>query len=364
MTRIYLDYNATAPLRPTVQGAMVGAMDLFGNPSSVHRDGVAATRIVTKARETLAARLHIKAGQIVFTSGGSESNATVLAPFAGKPVLCSAIEHASVLHHPHITATIPVTQAGLVDLEALKALIHQHKPALISVMAANNETGVIQPIEEIAYLAYNAGARLHCDMVQAFGKVPLDALLPHCDFATLAFHKIGGPKGVGAIVSQCAECLDPLIFGGSQEHRRRAGTENTMALAGLTALCEALSDQNHLRPLHDAMETTLKDSGGIIVGENAPRLPNTTCVIMPDVPAETQVIHCDLAGFSVSSGSACSSGKITPSHVLRAMGFSESASACALRISSGYATTAQDLHDVTQSWLKICEKKHAFQKVA
>ena len=267
MTQIYLDYNATSPLRPAVKEAMMQAMDLFGNPSSVHRDGVAARRIVTKAREALAKRLNIKTGQIVFTSGGTEANATVMQTFAGKGILCSAVEHASVMNNPHITGTIPVTPDGLVDLSALETLIKQHKPSLISIMAANNETGVIQPMDEIANMAYNAGVRLHCDLVQAFGKIPLDNVLPYCDFATLAFHKVGGPKGVGAIVSGCPECLDPLIVGGSQEHRRRAGTENTVALAGLTALCDVLSDQNHLRQFHDAMEATLKQNGGIIRGQ-------------------------------------------------------------------------------------------------
>lgn len=364
MTRIYLDYNATSPLHPAVQEAMVQAMDLFGNPSSVHRDGVAARRIVTVARESLANRLNIKAGQILFTSGGSEANTTVLAAFAGKPVLCSAVEHASVMNNPHVTATIPVTQAGLVDLNALKTMMDHHKPALISVMAANNETGVIQPMDDIANLAYNAGVALHCDMVQAFGKIALDDVLPYCDFATFAFHKIGGPKGVGAVVSRCADCIEPLIFGGNQEHRRRAGTENTVALAGLTALCDALSDQNHLRPLHDTMEATFKDNGGIVVGDNTPRLPNTTCVIMPRVSAETQVIHCDLAGISVSAGAACSSGKITPSPVLRAMGFSETEAACAIRISSGHATTPQDFERISQSWLSLLQKHNNLQKVA
>ena len=364
MTQIYLDYNATSPLRPAVKEAMMQAMDLFGNPSSVHRDGVAAKRIVTAARETLAKRLNIKTGQIVFTSGGSEANATILNTFAGKTILCSAVEHASVINNPHITATIPVTAEGLVDMAALQKLIDAHKPALISIMVANNETGVIQPIDDIANLAYNAGVSLHCDMVQAFGKIALDDVLPFCDFATVAFHKVGGPKGVGAIVSRCADCLDPLIFGGSQEHRRRAGTENTVALAGLTALCDALSHQGHLRPLHDAMETTLKDSGGIVVGDTARRLPSTTCVIMPNVPAETQIIHFDLSGISVSAGAACSSGKITSSPVLSAMGFSQNHAACAVRISSGHATTAQDLHNFSQSWLSLIQKTNHLQKVA
>jgi cysteine desulfurase len=364
MTRIYLDYNATSPLRPAVQEVMVQALDLFGNPSSVHRDGIAAKRIVTKARESLANRLNIRAGQIVFTSGGSEANATILNTFAGRTILCSAVEHASVINNPHITATIPVTAEGLVDLAALKGLIDTHKPALISIMVANNETGVIQPMDDIANLAYNAGVSLHCDMVQAFGKIALDDILPFCDFATVAFHKVGGPKGIGAIVSRCADCIEPLIFGGNQEHRRRAGTENTVALAGLTALCDALSDQNHLRPLHDTMEATFKDNGGIVVGDNTPRLPSTTCVIMPRVSAETQVIHCDLAGISVSAGAACSSGKITPSPVLRAMGFSETEAACAMRISSGHATTAQDLHNFSQSWLSLIQKTNHLQKVA
>jgi cysteine desulfurase len=343
---------------------MMQAMDLFGNPSSVHRDGVAAKRIVTAARETLAKRLNIKTGQIVFTSGGSEANATILNTFAGQTILCSAVEHASVMNNPHITGTIPVTPNGLVDVSALETLIKQRKPTLISIMVANNETGVIQPMDEIANLAYNAGVRLHCDLVQAFGKIPLDTVLPYCDFATVAFHKVGGPKGVGAIVSGCPECLEPLMFGGSQEHRRRAGTENTVALAGLTALCDALSDQSHLRPLHDAMETTLKECGGIIVGESTPRLPSTTCIIMPDVPAETQIIHFDLAGLSVSSGAACSSGKITPSPVLSAMGFSQNHAACAVRISSGHATTAQDFEIFSQSWLSLIQKTNHLQKVA
>jgi cysteine desulfurase len=364
MTRIYLDYNATSPLRPAVKEAMMQAMDLFGNPSSVHRDGVAAKRIVTAARETLAKRLNIKTGQIVFTSGGSEANATIFNTFAGQTILCSAVEHASVMNNPHIAGTIPVNTEGLVDMAALKGLIDTHKPALISIMVANNETGVIQPMDEIANLAYNAGVSLHCDMVQAFGKMSLDDILPYCDFATVAFHKVGGPKGIGAIVSRCAECLDPLMFGGSQEHRRRAGTENTVALAGLTALCDVLSDQSHLRPLHDAMETTLKEFGGIIVGETTPRLPSTTCVIMPDVPAETQIIHFDLAGLSVSSGAACSSGKITPSPVLSAMGFSQNHAACAVRISSGHTTTAQDLFGFSQSWLSLIQKTNYLQKVA
>jgi cysteine desulfurase len=366
MTRVYLDYNATSPLYPAVKEAMLGAMDTFGNPSSVHRDGATAKRVVNGARDVLAKALSVKTGQIVFTSGGSEANATVLNTFKGKTIICAATEHASVLHNPNITATIPVTSNGIVDLAALERMVHAQKPGLISVMAANNETGVIQPMAEIANIAYNAGASVHCDMVQAFGKIPLEAIFPYCDFATLAFHKVGGPKGLGAVISRCAECLEPLIFGGSQEYRRRAGTENTVVLAGLTALCEALSIsyQNNLRDFHQVMEGTLTQNGGVIVGQGSHRLPNTTCVIMPEVPAETQVIHCDLAGISVSSGSACSSGKITPSPVLKAMGFSERDAACALRISSGHATTAKDIERFTQSWLSLNQKYNHHQKVA
>jgi cysteine desulfurase len=356
--RVYLDWNATAPLRPPVRAAMLAAMDLVGNPSSVHAEGRAARALVEDARETVAAFVGAAPGDVVFTSGGSEANALALTPGigrAGEPgmsrLLVSAIEHPSVLcggRFPgNVVEQIPVTSQGTVDLSALEMRLASLGPetrALVSVMLANNETGVIQPVAAVAERVHATGGLVHVDAVQAAGKIPFDINSLHADLVSLSGHKLGGPKGVGALVRRADVTLRaPLIGGGGQERRLRAGTENVVAIAGFcAAITESVAamagDVRHMLDLRQRLEAGLHaiQSGFVIFAEREERLPNTVLFAQPGLTAETMVIALDLAGMAVSSGSACSSGKVTPSHVLAAMGVGPDLASGAIRVSLGW----------------------------
>jgi cysteine desulfurase len=370
--RVYLDWNATTPLRSEAREAMAVAFDLCGNPSSVHAEGRKARRLVEQARSAVADAVGASSRNVVFTSGGTEANALALDPGlragSGQPVgrlLLSAIEHASVLAGGRFTraaiGTIPVTASGLVDLDALRIALGDGPPALVSVMAANNETGAIQPVAEVAEIVHAAGGLLHVDAIQAFGKIPFNISAVGADLATLSAHKIGGPKGVGALVvaEGGLSGLEPLLRGGGQERGRRAGTENVAGIAGFGAATRAAvsgleQDRSRLEALRDRLESGLREQEGVVVfASEVQRLPNTTLFTAPGVKAETAVIGFDLEGVAVSSGSACSSGKVQPSHVLQAMGVGPEAAQGAVRLSLGWSTCDADINRCLQAWRKL-----------
>lgn len=371
--RVYLDWNATTPLRPEAKLAMTAAWELSGNPSSVHAEGRQARRLVEEARAAIAEAVGARASDVVFASGGTEANALALTPGlrrgAGQPVqrlLVSAIEHPSVLAGGRFAAdaigTIKVTGAGLVDLAQLRSLLTAGPPALVSVMLANNETGTVQPISEIADVVHEAGCLLHVDAIQAMGKMSFDINQLKADLMTLSAHKIGGPKGVGAVVlADDVQGLEPLLRGGGQELGRRAGTENVAGISAFGAAARAAmvtlgADASRLAGLRNRLEEGLKQTPGMIVfSEAAPRLPNTTLFTVPGLKAETAVIGFDLAGIAVSSGSACSSGKVQPSHVLDAMGFPRDLAQGAVRLSLGWSTTRTDVDLTLEAWRKLAD---------
>lgn len=330
---------------------MAAALAEPGNPSSVHGHGRHARRLIDAARRALADHLSVDPDRVLFTSGGTEANHLALLGFPG-PRLVSAIEHPSVLEADPGAVRIPVDPTGRLDLAALADLLASSRPGLVSLMLANNETGVIQPVVEAARLAHAAGALLHCDAVQAFGKQPFTLASLGADLLTLSAHKLGGPPGVGALILR--EGLDPtpLQRGGGQERRRRAGTENLPGIAGFAAALEPATDWHRVRILRDRLEAGARAirPDAIMVGAEADRLPNTTCLLVPGIPAEIQLMALDLAGVAVSSGAACSSGKVGPSHVLAAMGYPPEIARCAIRISLGWATTEADI----EAFLAAC----------
>jgi cysteine desulfurase len=340
----YLDHNATSPLRPVALDAMVEALQAGGNPSSIHRPGRAARARIDKARQQVAALVGALPAEVVFTSGGTEANNLALG--GHQRVLVSAIEHESVLKAAPDAERIPVDSNGVVDLAALERMLAAG-PALVSVMFANNETGVIQPISEIARLARSAGALVHCDAVQAAGKVAVDLHGLGVDYLSLSAHKLGGPAGVGALVVRSDVPFATDRVGGGQESYRRAGTENVAGIVGFGAAAEASRNGLDVAAMRDCIEASLP---GRIFGGGAPRLPNTTCISMPGVKAETQVMALDLAGVAVSAGSACSSGKVTRSVVLTAMGVEPAAAEAAIRISCGWNTVFEDIERLIAAW--------------
>jgi cysteine desulfurase len=366
--RVYLDWNATTPLRPEARTAMAEAWDLLGNPSSVHAEGRQARRLVEDARAAVAVAIGAAPQNVIFTSGGTEANALALTPglrrASGSPVqrlLVSAIEHASVLAGGRFPANaisaVGVTRSGLVDLDRLRAVLAIGPPALVSVMLANNETGAVQPVKEAAGVVHAAGGLLHVDAIQALGKIPIDINLINADLVTLSAHKIGGPQGVGALVlAEGILGFEPLLRGGGQERGYRAGTENVPGIAGFGAAAKAAmaaldTDAARLETLRNRLESGLGQTpGAIIFTTDAPRLPNTTLFTVPGLNAETAVIGFDLAGVAVSSGSACSSGKVQPSHVLEAMGYGPELAKGAVRLSLGWSTSEADIDLAIKAW--------------
>jgi cysteine desulfurase len=356
--RSYLDHNATSPLRPSVKAAMSAAMDVDGNASSVHREGRHARQLLDDSREVIARSIGVLAPMISFTSGGSEANNFAIKSAPVERLLLSAIEHpaaieaAKAVHKP--AEFIPVTPQGVVNLDALAKLLEGSK-ALVSVMLANNETGVVQPIREIVELAQAHGALVHTDAVQAMGKIPVNFGLLGVDMMTLAAHKVGGPTGIGALVVRDGLPLEPLIHGGGQELRRRAGTENLVGIAGFASVSQ---EKNiGISVLRDELESRLE--GAMIFGKGTDRLPNTTYFAMPGLSAETLLMNFDLEGIAVSSGSACSSGKVTKSHVLTAMGVSPELARGAIRISLGWNTTHENIEHFISVWRKLLARHQA-----
>lgn len=324
-TMLYLDANATEAARPEAIAAAAAGMSLGGNPSSVHGWGRVARGRLEDARDSLAARFGVAPANLVFTAGGTEANAIALHAFgAGRRLLAGATEHAAVRAFPH--QAIPVLGDGTLDLDALDAML-RGAPALVAVMAANNETGVLHPIAEVAAMCRVAGAHLHVDAVQAAGRMPLPQ---GWDSLAISGHKLGGPMGAGALL--LAPGLPQpvaLVAGGGQERGRRGGTEPLPAILGMAAA--AMAPPMDLSPLRDAIEAGLPEHVRI-AGVGAPRLPNTSQLVLPGVAAERQVMWLDQAGICVSAGAACSSGKVARSHVLEAMGFGADAG-CGIRVS-------------------------------
>ncbi len=336
--RIYMDWNATAPLAPAARDAMADAMAVLGNPSSVHGEGRAARRIVEEARARVAAFAGAAPEQVIFTSGGTEANALAL---AGRDWMAGESEHASVLDHAH-GPRLPVDGGGRVCADAIPP------GAAVALMAANNETGAIHPLAEIGRRVRGTGGLWHCDAVQAAGRLDLAAI--DADSLALSAHKLGGPMGVGALVLRNARALESPIRG-AQERRRRGGTENVVGIAGFGAAARALADVTALR---DRMEARLE--GAVFHGRDGPRLGNTSCIAMPGVSNETQVMAFDLEGFAVSAGAACSSGKVGASHVLLAMGVEEAAAAEAIRVSLGAGVTEGDADAFAEAWNRLAAR--------
>lgn len=355
----YLDCNASAPLLPGVREAIDAALQLAGNPSSVHRAGRDARRAVERGREAVAALIGARPRDVVFASGGTEANALALAQAGDRPVAVSAIEHDSVLRSVGQADRLPVKPDGTLDLGSFETwLIGTPRPAFVSVMLANNETGVIQPVGEAARLAHRHGALVHCDAAQAVGRMPVSWGELGVDLMTVSAHKMGGPKGIGALIAPGDIATVPLFRGGGQERGLRGGTENLPGIAGFGRAAElavAAWQSARIEALRDDLEARIRAGApeAIIYGAAAARLPNTSCIGLPGANSEEQVIALDLVGFCVSAGSACSSGKVMPSHVLSAMGNDVAAARSAIRVSLGPATTAADIEQFAKAWLTM-----------
>lgn len=349
----YLDANATEPLRPEARQAVLAALDLTGNPSSVHAAGRAARRVLEQAREDIAARFGAAPAGLVFTSGGTEANALAIHGLgAGRRLIHGATEHDAVRAACPGAAVLPVDRDGVADLAALSALLREG-PALVCLMLANNETGTIQPIAEAARLCHQAGALLHVDAVQAAGRMAVDLAALGADSLALSGHKLGGPQGAGALLLAADRALAPLIAGGGQERGRRGGTHALPAIAGFAAAAGcAASDLTDLR---DRAERAALAAGAVVLGGGAARLGNTTCLALPGVAAETQVIALDLAGVRVSAGAACSSGKVARSHVLDAMGAGALAGE-AIRVSLAWNTGEAEIARFIAAYQAMAER--------
>jgi len=363
----YLDWNATAPLRPEAAAAMAEALALGGNPSSVHRWGREARQLVERSREAVAALVGAPPGGVVFTSGGTEANHLGLRTRKAW-TLISAVEHSSVLEARSHPPALAVDSNGIVDVKALAqrlAEIDTRSMGLVSVMLANNETGVIQPVREIADTVHAWDCLFHCDAVQAAGKIPVSLADTSADLLSLSAHKIGGPTGVGALIVADGVLITPLSRGGGQERNRRAGTENLTGIAGFAAAASAcnVEEYKQVRELRDQLEAALPPDA-IVIGSGVPRLPNTSAIAMPGVPAETQIIALDLDGVMVSAGAACSSGKVGPSHVLAAMGVASDIANTTIRVSLGWSTTEADIAHFIDAWTALYRRTRRQAKAA
>jgi cysteine desulfurase len=367
-TETYLDWNATTPLRPEAAAAISATLACCGNPSSVHRWGRAARQTVERARKAIAALLgDVRPDGVVFVSGGTEANHLALFGAGREHVLVSGVEHDSVRHAFPESEAIPVDRDGVVAIDVLdRRLAADRRPALVSVMFANNETGVIQPVADIAAVARKHGALFHCDAVQAAGKLPLDIEEMGADLVSLSAHKLGGPPGIGALVVADGLDLAPLFRGGGQERGRRAGTENLQGIAGFaaaaTAALEGITAYDRIRALRDRLEHQIAEIApdAVVLGAAAPRLPNTTAIAMPGVAAEIQVIALDLDGVMVSAGAACSSGKVGPSHVLTAMQVGPDLAGSTIRVSLGWASSEADIAHFLRAWTALYRRRRGF----
>jgi len=383
--RAYLDYNASAPLLPEAREAMLAALEVPANASSVHRDGRLARRMVDEARRKVAALAGADPAHVVFTSGASEAAAWLLSPDwrMGRGALrfsrlyVGATEHPCVLSGgrfaPEDVERLPVDRDGIVDLLLLEARLAAHDRnaglPLVAIQAANNETGVIQPLADAERIVNTAGGVLIVDAVQAAGRIPVDISESFGDFIILSSHKIGGPKGAGAVAGKADLMMPlPLVLGGGQERGHRAGTENVAAIAGFgvaaAVAAEKLGDMNKVRALRDRLEGIVAElaADAVFYGREAPRLANTSFFSLPGMKAETMQIAFDLAGVSLSAGSACSSGKVGPSHVLKAMGFGDDVSA--LRVSLGHSTADSEIETFRAALAELVSRRASAVKAA
>ena len=361
-SRTYLDWNATAPLRREARAAMVAALDVLGNPSSPHAEGRRARGLIEDAREQVAALVGARPAEVVFTSGGTEANNAVLAR-GWDAIVMSSIEHDSVLTPASSSGArlveVAVGGDGVVRKESFAGHMAQVGRALVSLQMANNETGALQPVAEVAAMARQRGLGMHSDAVQAAGRVPIDMAALGVDYLTLSAHKLGGPKGIGALVVRDGAALPAFIAGGGQERRRRAGTENVAGIAGFGAAAEAasrdLAEIERVRTLRDKLEAEAREitPEALVIAGEAQRLPNTTSLAWPGASAETLVIALDLGGIAVSAGAACSSGKVGASRVLAAMGIAPDMARAAIRISLGPSSGERDVAAFLEAWSHI-----------
>lgn len=356
---IYLDYNASVPLRPQAKEAMLGVLDFEGNSSSSHGIGRKMRSLIDEVRKGILQSLGAK--KLVFTSGGTEANALVLSGMNNLPVLVSTIEHNSILQGAKCSDYVPVTKEGVVNLESLeKKLESSEKTGLISIMLVNNETGVIQPVKEVARIAHLKGWKVHTDASQALGHIPFSFYELDVDMMTLSSHKCGGPVGVGALLLKEDLHLEPLIRGGGQEYGMRSGTLSAPLIVGFKSAMEAALQEESLmaKKLHnfqEKIEGSLPEA--IVYGKGASRVYHVSCLGMPRVPSDLQLMSFDLKGVAVSAGAACSSGKIKESHVLAAMGVPAYEAQCAIRASFGWKTKESDIDTFIQVWKDIYSKQ-------
>lgn len=363
MSHIYLDHNATTFLLPQAKQAMLEIMDLCGNASSTHGNGRRVRQSIEVARRQIADYFKVAAAQVVFTSGATEANNLILKGFQGQ-VITSSIEHDSVLKTRGDLTICPVTADGIINLQVLENLLQESKnPCLVSIMAANNETGVIQPLESIVYLCRQYQALVHTDAVQVVGKVFFDWQQLGIDYISVSAHKIGGPQGVGALIVNPGQLLKPQMTGGGQERYFRSGTENVIGIVGFGAAIEQCQENNWtpIATLKEELEShlTTRFSGITIFGVKSPRIPTTVNLTMPGVVNTVQVMHFDLNGIALSAGSACSSGKVKTSHVLQAMGIAQTDIETSIRVSLGLQTTAAEIRQFIMVWENLYDRTHA-----
>ncbi len=373
MKRFYLDHNATAPVRPEVADAVADAMRFDGNSLSVHEEGRRARKIVEDAREALRALVNGPVNGIIFTSGGTESIHYALhgamQPHNISRIFVSALEHAAVPANAATTGAeievIPALPNGITDLSWLRNRLKNYEIArdggfIVCMMFANNETGVVQPVREASDIAHDAGGLLFCDAAQAAGKVPVNFVMSGADIMSVTGHKFGGPLGIGALIVGPNLPLEPIMRGGGHEENRRAGTHNVPAIAGLGVACsmarESLKQANEIALLRDKMQAAAEIAGAKIWGADVERLPGTLCLSAPGFSGATQLMTMDLAGIAVSAGTACSSGKTKPSHVLTAMGANDEEATSAIRVSLGWNSTHEDADAFIREWPKAYER--------
>lgn len=368
--KIYLDYNASCPIRPTAKSAMIDALSSAEsalNASSIHFFGQEGKKIVENARNHVAKLINAQPSQIIFNSGATESNNTIIQYFSraypNKKILVSSIEHPSVLLATPNLHKIPVDSEGLIDFQAFESALQDNvQTILVSVMLANNESGVVQDIEKISSIARKYNAYFHSDITQAVGKIAVDMSSLLFDFVSFSSHKIGGPQGSGALVVGSCHQTPVLLFGGGQEKNARAGTENIASIAGFGAAAkEAHYYLNHYQILstwRDSLENKLKDITPKLIfhSQSAHRIPNTSFFSLPGTNSHTLLIALDIEGIAISNGSACSSGRVTPSHVLKSMGKDDEIASSALRVSMGWATKVSDIDAFVEIWAKITNR--------
>jgi cysteine desulfurase len=363
--KVYLDYNSTTPIKPEVIDNMSKVMAETGNASSIHGFGQAARHHVENARKAVGDMVRVESTQVIFTSGATESNNSVLQGFSGQRVLAGATDHPAVLDVLDNAERIPVLSSGLIDMDALGRMLDDAEgPALVSIMLVNNETGVVQPLADIARFIKkkHRAVFIHTDAAQAPGRIDIDMPSYQIDYMSLSSHKFGGPQGVGALIVTPGAKPVPLLRGGGQEKRQRSGTENVAGIAGMGVAASMAADDlakaSDFAALRDGAESRILEAipDAKIFGRDVQRISNTINVALPGAEAQTQLMSLDLAGVAVSNGSACSSGKVTASHVLEAMGADESLSGSAIRMSFGWKTTKADIDQFVDAWIRMAKR--------